>query len=433
VNDFERGKNMEEQVYSLSPGVNLTALRTDRFHKGFFSVDLLRALSREDASRNALLMSVLRRGTRALPDMEKLSEAMEKLYGASVEPMMRQLGETLSIGFRAVFPDGRYIPGEEDILSQVIGLTGELLLDPATHGGLLRDEYVRSEGRNLHDRVEAEINNKRGYAIERMRELMFDGEPYGVYPLGDAEEALRIRNQALTRFYREALVASPIEMYYCGSAEGDRVADVVRRAFRGLPGGGERRLPELGKKAGGEELRHVTEEMDVEQGNLVIGFRRHRSGDAGYPALAVFNELFGGGPASRLFLNVREKRSLCYYAGSSVDRYKEVMLVQAGIGFDRREETEEAVFAELADLSAGNIDPGELDTARKGVANGYLSALDSPGAICAFRMGQGLLGAGGDLRQFAGAALQVTAGDVGRVAAEFRPELSYFLRRGASE
>ena len=424
---------MEERVYSLFPGVNLTTLRTDRFHRGYFSVNLLRGLSRENATRNALLMSVLRRGTRALPDMEKLSEAMDQLYGTSVEPMMRQMGETLAIGFQAVFPDDRFLPGGEDMLSRVIAITGELLLNPATHGGLLRDEYVRSEGQNLHDRVEAEINNKRGYAVERLRELMFAGEPYGVYPLGEAEEALRIRNQALTKFYREVLSSSPVELYYCGSAEGNRVADCVRSALRDLPSGGERRLPEQGKTVAGGEMRHVTEEMDVEQGNLVIGFRRHRSGDAAHPALAVFNELFGGGPASRLFLNVREKRSLCYYAGSSIDRYKEVMLVHAGIGFDRREETEEAIFSELTDLAAGHIDPGELETARKGVATGYLSALDNPGAICAFRMGQGLLGAGGDLRQFAGEALQVTAEDVGRVAAEFRPELSYFLRKGASE
>ena len=424
---------MEERVYSLFPGVNLTTLRTDRFHKGYFSVNLLRALSRENATRNALLMSVLRRGTRALPDMEKLSEAMDQLFGASVEPMMRQMGETLSIGFQAVFPDERFLPGDEDMLSKVISLTGEMLLDPATHGGLLRDEYVRSEGQNLHDRVEAEINNKRGYAIERMRELMFAGEPYGVYPLGGAEEALRIRNQALTKFYRVVLAASPVELYYCGSAQGDRVAELVRRALRDLPGGGDRSLPEQGKAAAGGEMRHVTEEMDVEQGNLVIGFRRRRSGDAAHPTLAVFNELFGGGPASRLFMNVREKRSLCYYAGSSIDRYKEVMLVSAGIGFDRLEETEEAIFQELNDLSAGNIAPDELETARKGVANSYLSAQDSPGAICAFRMGQGLLGAGGDLRQFAEAALQVTGEDVARIAAEFQPELSYFLRKGAPE
>jgi predicted Zn-dependent peptidase len=173
--------------------------------------------------------------------------------------------------------------------------------------------------------------------------------------------------------------------------------------------------------------------MDVEQGNLVIGFRWRRNGPADYPALAVFNELYGGGDTSRLFLNIREERALCYAVGSSVDRYKEVMFVTAGIDFQRREETEEAILAELAELAGGNISSDELETARKNVASAYLQGLDSPSSVCDFRLGQNLLGSGGDLRQYAALADEVKAEDIARIASEMKPELSYFLRRGAEE
>ena len=424
---------MEEMTRELFPGVRLTTIRTDRFHSGYFSLHLLRPLRAADASRNALLPSVLCRGTRTLPDQAKISDALDNLYGSSLEPGIRQMGECLAIGFQAAFPDDRFLPGAADCLRSIVSMSGEMLLDPATRGGLLRDDYVRSEGQNLHDRIEAAVNNKRGYARKRARELMFEGEAFGVYPLGEAEDALRIRYQALTKYYREVLRTSPLELFYCGSAGHERVEDAVRRAFMTLPGGGERLPLETELRSGEKELRRVTEEMDVEQGNLVIGFRWRRSGPADYPALAVFNELYGGGDTSRLFMNIREDRSLCYAVGSSVERYKEAMFVTAGIDFDRREETEELILAELRELSMGNVSPDELETARKNVAAAYLQGLDSPASVCDFRLGQNLLGCGGDLRQYAALAAEVKAEDVARIASEMKPELTYFLKKGAGE
>ena len=424
---------MEELARELFPGVRLTTIRTDKFHSGYFSVHLLRPLRAGDASRNALLPSVLYRGTRTLPDQTKIADALDSLYGSSLEPGIRQMGDCLAIGFQAAFPDDRFLPGAADCLKSIVSMSGEMLLDPATRGGLLRDDYVRSEGRSLHDRIEAAVNNKRGYARKRARELMFEGEAFGVYPLGEAEEALRVRYQPLTKYYREALRTSPMELFYCGSAGHERVEEAVRRAFMTLPGDGERPLPETELRSESKELRRVTEEMDVEQGNLVIGFRWCRTRPADYPTLAVFNELYGGGEASRLFLNIRENRSLCYAVGSSVERYKEVMFVTAGIDFDKREETEEAILTELRDLAEGNVSRDELETARKNVTSAYLQGLDSPASVCDFRLGQNLLGSGGALRQYAALAAEVRAEDVARIASEMKPELSYFLRGGGEE
>ena len=416
----------------LFPGVKLTSIRTDRFHGGFFGIYLLRPLEREQAARNALLMNVLRRGTRTLPDMEKLAETLDGLYGASLTPYLLQYGEVVSTGFQCYFPDDRYLGGGE-CLKSMIALSGEALLDPATRGGLLREDYVKAEAQNLHDRIAAAVTNKRSYAIKRARQLMFSGEPYGVNLLGEAEDALRIRYQPLTKYYREVLQSSPLSLCYCGSAEPARVEEAARRAFMILPGIGNRTLPETAPAPAASALRRVTEEMEVEQGNLVIYFRYRRNGPADYPALSVFNEIFGGGPASRLFLNVREKRSLCYFVGSSVDRFKEAMLVSAGIDSDRLEETEAAVFAELQRLADGDVPAEELEAARRSVAANYLRGLDSPSGICNFRMGQSLLGAGGDLRQYAALASEVTAADVAAAAAAMEPGLVYFLKKGAAE
>ncbi len=422
---------MEETVRELFPGVRLTTVRTDRFPRGYFSVQLLRPLRAEDASRNALLMHVLRRGTRTHPDRERISATLDKLSGATLEPSLSQMGETLSIGLRASFQDELHAQHSADHLNGIIGLCGEMLLDPVTRGGLLREDYVREEGRNLHDRVEKVIRDPRSYAVLRARQLMFAGEPYEVCPLGDAEDALRIRYQPLTKFYREALRTSPVELFYCGSAEHGHVEEAVRRAFMTLPGGGSRILPESVPSPGGRGLRHVTEDMAAERSILVLGFRFRRSAPPDDPALAVFHALFGGGEDSRLIRNVREKLTACEWTDSSVDRFQEVMMVSAGIGRGSEEEAENAILWELQQLAEGKITSEELEDARRNVAAAYLRGLDEPADLCDFRLEQSLLGFGGDLRQYAALAAEVSPEDVARIAGDMAAELSCYLRGGS--
>lgn len=414
----------------LAPGVRLHCMQTTKFHSGYFSIELLRPLTAEDASRNALIMNVLRRGTRTYPDMTRVSEALNELYGAVVSPVMRQMGETLTIGLQSMFPDDRYLPDEKRHLEKIVSFCGEMLLDPVTRGGLLNDEYVRSERQNLHDRISAAVNDKRSYARLRLRKLMFAGEPYGIYPLGEAEDALKVHYQALTKFYKQLLRTAPMELYYCGSASPERVENAVREAMLTLPTGGSRLMPVNSASLFGCEYRQVTEEMDVEQGNLAIGFRMQPGPAPDYPALAVFEELYGGGPSSRLFRNVREKRSLCYSVGCGTDRFKRVMTVSAGIGFDKRAETEEAVFAELDAIRNGDFTSEELETAKQSAAASYRGGLDSPGSVCTFHLAQDFLTEPGDLNTYASLALAVTAENVMAAAQRMRPELSYFLRKG---
>ncbi len=419
---------MEEIARELFPGVRLTTIRTDRFPRACFSVHLLRPLRAADASRNALLMPVLRRGTRTLPDKVRIDAALAGLGGASLEPVLGQMGDTLSIGFRASFPEnGETSPGA-DPLTGIIGLCGEMLLDPATRGGLLREDYVREEGQALHDRIGRAYSDPRNRAVLRARQRMFAGEPYGVCPLGEAAEALRVRYQPLTKFYREVLRTSPVELFYCGSAAYGRVEEAVRRAFMTLPGGGSRLLPEPEMPKSGGELRRVTEETDAEGETLTLGFRCRRSGPADDPALAVFHALFGGGEESRLRRNVQGKLQGCDWADSCVDRFQGVMLVSAGIGAGSGEEAEKDILAELRELAGGRIAAEELDAARKNVAAAYLRALDEPTALCDFRLEQNLLGYGGDLQQYAALAAEVSPEDVMRIAANMSPELVCLLR-----
>ena len=414
----------------LLPGIRLRCVQTDKFHTGTFSVGFLRPLRQEEAAKNALLMEVLARGCRACPDMRRLTAACQEAYGTVVTPELRQFGEVLSIGFGASFPDDAWLPAGSKNLERVIRLVGDLCLDPASRGGLLRKDYVESERQNLRDRILAAVNNKRQYAGIRARALMCADEPFGVYSLGRAEDAEKLSHLIMTRHHQQVIASSPVRLFYCGSAPFERVRDAVLASFQMLPGGAERPVPETELVESAAVLRSEPEYVDAEQGNLVMGCRLGGAVEPEeQPVLEVFNRLYGGGsPASRLFREVREKRSLCYSISSTPVTHKAVFFVNAGIAFDKRDEVTEAILEELDRVRLGDFTPEDLETARNAAANLYHSVEDSGEGLDSFCLGQELLGSSARPGELAALALEVQPEDVARMAERVQPELVYFLR-----
>ena len=374
---------MEQYQKQLADGVELTVNRTDKFKTGLLSVTLTAPLRRETATAGALIPEVLFRGSRNYPDMERLSAATDALYGASLGPAVRQRGESQCVSFLCSAIDGRYTLDGSAVLAPAAALMGEILLDPATEDGLFRPDYVKGEGANLADRIRARVNDKRGWSIFRLVQEMCAGEAYAVDKLGDADEAASMTPDQLWEDYQRLLKGSKVTFYYGGSAHPDQVEETVRRAFAPLTAG--RTAPVECEVPAGPRgpVRTVTDAMDVTQGKLAMGFRTGgvTLASPDYPALLVFNALYGGSANSRLFLNVREKLSLCYYASSMIDKLKGLMVVSSGVEFADFDRAQEAILAQLEELRQGRIGGDELNAAVRSVVNSLRGRLDSQGQM----------------------------------------------------
>ena len=420
----------------LFPGVYFSALRDDRFKTGYLATRLLTQLSREKAAENAALVRVLVRGTASLPDMRAIAARLEGLYGASISPGVQKFGEIQAIGFSTVFTEDRFLPGETDVLSEALKLTAELWLSPNTRGGLLLPAYVSSEKEKLIQAMDAMKNDRRGWALRRLIENMCAYEDYAVSEIGCREEAENIHYVKLTRHYRDLIATSPMEFFYIGSEEPARVEDALREAFFLLPRG------EIDTEIGTdirmnsveEQPRYFAEEMDVTQGNLAMGFRLGECmEDTDDVTLRTFNNLFGAGPSSRLFRNVREKMSLCYYASSALDAHKGIMTVSSGIDFDKYDAAREEILAQLDAVRRGKFGNDELETAKAGVG-AYLQLVpDSLPGMDAFYTAQIVRGMDASPEDYRALLEDVTREDVIRVAQSVELDAVYFLRGEAKE
>ena len=427
---------MEFNRTELMPGVFLSHLRSDKFKTACMSVTLLTQLRRETAAMNAVIPFVLRRGTTRYSDMEQLSRRMDELYGAAVEPVVRRIGEIQCIGFYGSFPEPDYLPGGEALLGDTCALMAQLLLDPVTRGGLLLPQYVDSEREKLLDIIRSRMNDKRSYALTRCIEEMCCYEDFAVSRFGSESEAENIHYKKLTRHYRELIQTCPVEIFYCGKTDFKAVSAAMRDAFSAMPRGeidydiGT----DLRMNAVEDHVRFVEEEMDVTQGKLVLGFRLGECmEEPDIPALYVFNAVYGSGATSKLFMNVREKLSLCYYASSAVYLHKGIMFVSSGIEFDKLDTARDEILAQLDSVRRGEITDDELRSAKKSVASDLRAEQDSLGELEGFYLSQAIDGLDYGPAELAALAEDVTKEDVQAIARSIECDLIYFLKGSGEE
>ncbi|WP_298030563.1 EF-P 5-aminopentanol modification-associated protein YfmF [uncultured Dysosmobacter sp.] len=409
----------------LAEGVYLTYLPARKFKTSLLSAQFVTPLRQETAAAYALLPAVLRRGTVSCPDMGSLSARLDKLYGARIDYTIRKKGENQCVGFVASLIDDSYAPVGEKLLEPVAALLGELICDPATERGRFVPAYFDSEKTNLIDAIRSLINDKRDYADARLLREMCAGEPYGVPRLGDEAGVEKVQLQKLFSQYKDLIASARLELFYCGSARQERVERALQAAFATLPRKTVRDIALVREHPAREEVLRITDEMDVTQGKLGMGFS---CGSSDTAALLMGNTLFGGSSNSKLFLNVREKLSLCYYASSLYHRQKGIITVSSGIEFADYQRAYDEILAQLAAVRNGDLEDWELDGARSTLLNAYASMGDSQGKLENFYLGQAATGQSESPEELAEQVRNVTAERIFAAMETVKLDTVYFLQ-----
>ena len=414
-------------TYELMTGVTLRCFPDERFKQSAISVQFVRPMRREEAALNALLPAVLLRGCQSCPDLRHITLRLDDLYGASVGALVRRVGDYQTTGLHAGFMEDRYALRGDAVLQPMAAFLRELLLQPVVEKGVFRESFVESEKRNLIATIESQKNDKRAYAGGQMLRHMCKEDSFGIPRLGEKEQVAAITPQSLYAHYQTVLRESPIQLFYVGSAQPEAIRDVLAPIFAGLP----RRVAALPPQTpyfdsgAGEH----TETMDVAQGKLCMGFVTDVTlRDEDFAAMQVFNALFGAGMTSKLFMQVRERLSLCYDISSGYHSSKGIFTVSAGIDFHQDTQVRREVMAQLSACQAGQISPEELTAAKQALIAQLQSTHDSPGAIEGYYATAALSGLRWTPAEYMEKVSAVTKEDVARMAGTLRLHTVYFLK-----
>ena len=416
------------QTIQLTSGVELRHCPDARFKTAVFTIQFLRPMCREEAALNALLSAVLLRGSAKNPDMRSITARTDELYGANLSPLLRRVGNIQTVGLFLSCLEDRFAMTGDKILEPSLDLLQEVLLEPKLVEGCFDPEFVESEKKNLIADIESELNDKRAYAASRMIRSMCAGDSFALSLRGEVADVEAITPQSLFDHYQKVLRTSPVSMFFVGSAPADEVAKLLLPMAERLAAE-PMECPAQSPFEPKDEGREFSETMDINQGKLSMGFTTCVNyGHPDFIAMQVFNSVFGAGMTSKLFVNVREKLSLCYYAGSAFYGSKGIVTVSSGIDERNYDLAKSEILRQLELTAAGEITEAELSAAKRGIISGLRSVPDAPGAVEGFYGTLHISGRSDDLDARIAAIEQVTAEDVARCAATLKLHTVFFLK-----
>lgn len=415
------------QTFEISPGVTLRCIQNNRFKQGVLSVQFLRPMCREEAALNALIPDVLLRGCKVAPDLQQITARLDDLYGASVGALVRRIGDYQTTGLACGFIEDRFAMPGDRVLEPMIEFLGQLLLEPVTEKGGFCREYVSGEKKNLISALEAQLSDKQAYASGKLLKNMCRGDSFAVPRLGGIPQVRRITASGVYAHYQKVLRESPVEIFYVGTASVERVVQLLQPIFARVSRTVAALPPQKALKTAGES--HKSEAMDIAQAKIAMGFVTPiTNADPRFAAMQMLNTIFGAGMTSKLFVQVREKRALCYAISSSFYSNKGMMTVQAGIDTARFEETKAAVLEQLQACQAGDISQQELDAAKAAVLSGLRAVYDGPGAMESYFSTTAISGVDRSPERYAEEIRRVQIADVVAAANTVRFHSSFFLK-----
>jgi predicted Zn-dependent peptidase len=429
---------MKHECCKLCPGADLYVIPKDTFKTDFIMFSFTLPLTRETAAEYALLPSVLCRGSEHYPTLEDLARRLDTLYNAGIAGRAHKRGEAQVVTFQLRCLEQDVVPPEDEnegpLFVSLLDTFCDLLFSPLMQDGAFFPAYVDSEKKNLCEAIRSKINNKASYAISRLDEEMFANETYGISSRGTEESVAAVTPASMYRCYLDMLSHAPVSITYVGRMQQDTVAAALERFATHLTScrQGDLNLyaPETQViREAQHPLRRVEESMDIRQSRLCIGYRTANIlSDGDFYRFALFNELLGGSASSKLFMEVREARGLCYDCASYPEAQKGVLYISCGIAADAREEAEEAIAAQIDAICRGDITDEEFFAAKKSLVSGYREIEDSAAAIAVWYENRRAAGIETSPEETAEQVLTCTPDDIARCAAALTPDTLYFLR-----
>ena len=423
---------MTPNIYNLKGGGTLTVCHTDRFKSGLLSISFALPIEHTQVWKTSLLLSVLRRGTQKYPTLADINQRLDYLYGTDLSLRNFYRGDAQIIGFCADILNEELLPDREDLFMGTLDVIHQLLFEPRLdENGLLCEKYVESEKQQQCDQIRAQKNNPRGYASECCRELLYKNDPCGKPVLGSIEELRAITPRELTAHWKSLLASLTPTCFFIGAAVPERVKDTIEHMLcDALSHYRAPNKPQFTITKVGARGRAICREgsLPVGQSQLVLGLHTGVAlTDAAYCACALYNELLGASPISKLFMNVRERLSLCYFCSSHYNAFKGTITVHCGLDRDKRKRAEREIRSQIRALAQGNFTEDELLAAKQSITNAYRQLSDNPAALESFYCGRRLAGISTTPQEMCQAFEAVTKAEVIAVAKAVTINAVYFL------
>ena len=419
---------MNLETTDIKEGIRLHKIKTNKYKTNLMSVFLTSKLSRDDITKKALILTVLRRGTNNLKTQEEISKKLEELYGASFDCGIDKLGDKHVLKFYVESLNEQYLYQKEDILNQSLNILFDIVFNPLLENGAFKQEYIDEEKQNLRIIIEGQKDNKAAYATQRCIEEMYKEKPYGLYKYGYVEDLEKIDSKNLYETYLNLIKTCKIDIFVSGDFDEKTLEEKVKsnQQISKLEPRKVEYLDEESESSNTQEENVVRENMQISQGKLNIGLDVLSDNKS---AVSVYNAILGGGANSKLFQNVREKASLAYSAGSIYIKPKSKIIIKTGIEHKNYEKALQIIKEQIDDMKNGKFSDEDIQHAKELIIASFKSMQDEQDSEISFYFGREIQKESKDIDKQIKEVSEVTKQNIVDVANKIKINTIFFLTR----
>ncbi|MFP7469854.1 pitrilysin family protein [Niallia taxi] len=414
----------EEKVRKYG-GYNLHTVKTEKFKTNNIVVKWKAPITEESATLRALLPYVLQNSSNKYPNTATLRSYLEELYGATFFIDLSKKGDYQIISFSLEIANEKFLSNPDPLLKKGVDFLAEILFNPNGDGKSFVAKIVEDEKRALKQRIQSIYDDKMRYANFRLVEEMFKGEPYALGVNGIADKVDPITAEELYQYYEKSRQEDQIDVFVVGDIDEEEIASYISTKLPFADRTASEHTRAVHKEVKEKEVKEV---QDVKQGKLHIGYRTNVVyGDEDYFALQIFNGIYGGFSHSKLFLNVREKESLAYYAASRIESHKGLLMVLSGIDQQNYEKAVSIIKEQLDLMKKGDFTDDEIMQTKAVTHNQMLETLDTARGMIEVFYHNAVSGVKVDMSQWLQSISKVTKEEIRSVANKIELDTIYFL------
>lgn len=360
----------------LADGVSLHIRQTPQFKTVNFSIKFRRPLTEKSASERAVLSNVLHHSNEKFNTTAAFRNYLDDLFGTVLyfDTSKRGYEHTLFLNIETV--NDQYLK-DSNVLKDVLEILHVSIFKPNFENGQFISSVVEREKEMVLERIHSIFDDKTRYAQHRLNQILRPNNAASISPNGTEEDVKNITAKSLTEAYQSMIDQDLIDIYVVGDID---IQEMEEQLKKYLPFKDRNPIAKSNVKDSipNEIEPYTKEQLDMKQGKLHIGYSAPvYFGDKDFPKMQIFNGIFGGYAHSKLFMNVREKESLAYYASSSYSSHYGLMYVISGIEPTNEKKAIEVIDEQLESMKQGKITDLELAQTKAMLTNQLKETLDS--------------------------------------------------------
>ncbi|MBR5495996.1 MAG: insulinase family protein [Oscillospiraceae bacterium] len=358
-------------------GVYFTQIIDSRYKTNRVSVSLILPLNKNEVTANALVSMLMLKGTKKLPDFTELNKALDSLYGANLDTSVSKIGDYQIINLAISSIDDKFALENEDVTSQCCEILCQTLFEPAFLYDNFSQKEFEVEKQGLIDLINSEINDKRSYALSQTESIMFANEPCGAKVHGYVHEAEKLTLGAVRDAYKNIIKNARAEIFFVGCGDFNKESNALKSRFESSGSFCDFDITYSSQIEEKDVVTHI-EKMSVLQSKMVLGLRTHTNPAENCMDMRLAIAIYGGTAFSKLFTNVREKLSLCYYCSAFFMKSKSSVFVNCGVEKENIEKARVEILNQLTAVQNGDFTTELLEQTRLSLINSMRSIGDSP-------------------------------------------------------